>query len=344
MAAVGLVFNLKSQYPWRPDSPADADADVEDRETVHAVDSALRGLGHTVSRLHYGPELAERIGDGFDVIFNMAEGWTGRSRESLVPGLAELVETPYTGSDAVALGVSMDKALAKQVASSSGVPTADFRVISEAADLRDVDLPYPRFVKPCWEGSSMGVRQSSLVRGDEEQAAEVSWVLRTYQQPALLESYLPGREFCVGMVGNRPELRIFPVAEVIAQDADSSALPFYSSESKGVHRKRVVCPADISDALASEMQSLGARVFAALGGRDVARADFKLDGDGRPCFLEVNLLPGLNPDYSIYPAQARAAGMSYPELIGAILARALHLADSGDTEQTLSEESFHRAS
>jgi D-alanine-D-alanine ligase len=146
------------------------------------------------------------------------------------------------------------------------------------------------------------------------------------------------------MVGNRPELRVFPVAEIIAQDADASSLPFYSSESKGDHRKRVVCPAEIPDSLASQMQDLGARVFSAMQGRDVARADFKLDSSGRPCFLEINLLPGLNPEYSIYPAQARAAGVSFPELIGGVLERALRLADPSNRDQAFSEEPFPRAS
>ncbi len=188
------------------------------------------------------------------------------------------------------------------------------------------------------------MRQSSLVPDDREEAAEVSRVLQTYQQPALLECYLPGRELCVGMVGNRPGLRMFPVAEIIAQDADASPLPFYSSESKGDHRKRVVCPAEIPDSLACEMQDLGARLFGALRGRDIARVDFKLDGSGRPCFLEINLLPGLNPDYSIYPAQARAAGMTFPELVGAILDRALGLAGAAGVGKTFSEEPFPRAS
>jgi D-alanine-D-alanine ligase len=212
------------------------------------------------------------------------------------------------------------------------------------AELRDIDLPYPRFVKPCWEGSSMGVRQSSLVHDDDGQADAVSWVLQTYRQPALIESYLPGAEFCVGMVGNPPDLRIFPVAEVIARDGDESALPFYSSESKGDHRKQVVCPAEIPEPLACELRDLGSRVFRALGGRDLARADFKLDSNGRPCFLEINLLPGLNPGYSIYPAQARAADMFFGELIGVVLRRALCLAQSSAAEQQPPKEPFSRAS
>jgi len=266
------------------------------------------------------PRAVRRVGP--ELVFNIAEGVRGRGRESIVPAWLDQVGIPYTGSDPLTLSLTLDKAMAKTVAQAHGVATPAWRCVYDESGLEGLGLEFPLFVKPNGEGSSMGIRRSSLAVREDELRRQVRWVLRHYRQGCLVEEYMPGREFCVGLLGNG-EPEILPIVEV------RTGTGFYSYESKSVHDKELICPAELPRELAEHMRGMGRKLFREFRCRDLARLDLKLDARGVPRFLEMNPLPGLSPYYSIFTAQAEAAGMGFEELIGRIIASALERTESG---------------
>ena len=314
---VVLVYDDPAVWPRAGDLPEDFGAEYEDRRTIDALLAAIAAAGHDATGLALDGDFAQTIAAlRPDLVFNIAEGIRGSARESLVPAWLEQLDIPYTGSDGLALAISLDKALTKTLAVSAGVRTPPFRRIRDEAELSDVDFPFPLFVKPNAEGSSMGIGGTSLVETPEALAEQVCHVLRAYHQDCLVEVFVPGREFCVGILGNdSPQL--LPIAEVRTEGA------FYAYEDKSRHHKELLCPADVSEDTAEQMRVMALTAFEALRCRDLARVDFKLDETGRPMFLEINPLPGLSPFYSIFPHQGSVAGIGYEELIGRIMGAAL---------------------
>jgi len=309
-----IVYDSKKSVSKTGYLPEDFGAEYDDESVVCRIVEALKAGGHPAGRLCLAEDFVERIlSIQPDIVFNIAEGVRGRGRESLVPAWLDHIGVTYTGSDAVALGISLDKALSKRIAISLGVNTPPFMVIETLEDLEnDISLEYPIFVKPVAEGSSMGIREGSLVETEIELKERVGWVLSRYRDGCLIEEFAPGREFCVGILGNRSR-KVLPTVEV------KTAGGFYSYEHKSIHKKELICPASTADAMEQEMADMAQKVYSALGCRDLARVDFKLDRESKPAFLEINPLPGLADEYSIFPEQARAAGMSYTNLINHIL-------------------------
>ncbi len=293
--------------------PEDFGAEYDDACAVRGIMNALEDSGHEVESLCLDLNFVKNITAlKPDCVFNISEGVRGRGRESLVPAWLDHLGICYTGSDAVTLGVSLDKALTKRLALGVGVRTPDFVVVEHLEQIDDLQLDFPMFLKPVAEGSSMGIRRSSLVENKEELLEVTEWVLSQYRQGCLIEQFLPGREFCVGLVGNR-RTEVFPVVEVKFEGG------FYSYEQKSEHRKELICPADIPSSLEKEMVQAALTIYSAIGCRDLARVDFKLDSEQRPAFLEINPLPGLAKKYGIFPRQAIASGMDYNKLINNIV-------------------------
>jgi D-alanine-D-alanine ligase len=314
---VALAHDGWTELAGDEELPEDFGAEFDGEETVQALLEAIRADGHEAADLPVGYDLPRRIREVRpDMVFNIAEGVLGPARESLVPAWLDHLRIPYTGSDGLALGCSLDKALAKTLVASRGVRTVPFQRVTSLTDLRQVNLEFPVFAKPNGEGSSMGIRANSLIETPAQLTERVDWVLGHYQQDCLVEEYAPGREFCVGLLGNE-EPRCLPIVEV------RSARGFYSYEQKSRHEKELICPAELPAELEQEMLQMGREVFRALRCRDLARVDLKLDREGRPSFLEINPLPGLSPGFSIFPHQARAAGLSFNELISDIIDYAL---------------------
>ena len=313
---VALVYDEPlSEKPAEP-LPEDHGAEYEDERTIEALLQSIRASGHEALGLAFGegfPAEIQRLEP--DLVFNIAEGVRGPMRESIVPAWLDHLGIPYTGSNGLALAVSLDKALTKTLVAANRIRTPAFRRVRKGSDLDEVKLHFPLFVKPNAEGSSMGIRRTSRVETADELERQVAWIFEAYED-CLVEAFVPGREFCVGVLGNEAP-RLLPTVEVRSPDA------FYHHEHKRQHRKELVCPADIPDDLAGEMQDIGLQVFRALGCRDLARVDLRLDVDGHPVFLEINPLPGLSPDYGIFTCQAEAAGLSHHQLIGAIIECAL---------------------
>ncbi|MGE5592749.1 MAG: D-alanine--D-alanine ligase family protein [Betaproteobacteria bacterium] len=316
---VGLAYNLKKDCPRSEMVVEDADAEFEEQATVDRIAKALRAAGHRVVRMPYGPGLLSKLQrDRVDIVFNIAEGWEGRCREAIVPAILESLGIPYTGSDPLTLAVCLDKAVTKALVSSYGIPTPKAIKVESPADLPDdLGMDFPLFVKPAYEGSSKGVRSSSKVNNRKELVAMVEWITGAYRQPALVEEFLPGREFTVGIVGNR-KLETFPIMEVRPAAEVEPESFVYCYNTKHNNLEKFLCPAPIPGELAERIRDVAIKTFRVLECRDLARVDVRLDGAGNPHFLEINPLPGLST-VSLFPIAAMAGGISFEDLVQKIL-------------------------
>jgi D-alanine-D-alanine ligase len=319
---VGLIYNLKRTAP-SVDGAEDAEAEFDAPQTVEAIERALQSLGHEVVRIEADAHVLRRLETTpIDVAFNIAEGLRGRSREALVPAVLDLLGIEHTGSDAATLCVTLDKGLAKRVVAQAGVPTAPWFVMHSSRDAVPASLAYPRLVKPVAEGSSKGVSARAVVHDETELRDQVRALVKRYAQPVLVEAFLPGREFTLGVLGGRKPRVLPPMEIVFAPEAGES--PIYGFEQKQTSAHvRFDVPATVSRGLSRELVRVTRDAYLALGCRDVARIDVRLDEAGVPNFIECNPLPGLTPDFSDLCVIASAAGLSYTQLIGAILAPAL---------------------
>lgn len=301
-------------------------------ETVNAVRAALEER-HSVVMIEADDDAYERLRRrDFDFVFNIAEGLHGSSRESQIPAMLEMLQIPYLGSDPLTLGICLDKSRAKEILAHYGVPTAHFNVIHSMEELEDARVRFPSIVKPLHEGSSKGVYDASVVRSPEELEREVKTVLEVYREPALVEEFLPGREFTVALLGNGSSVRVLPIVEISFDGLPPGANPIYSFEAKWVWDTRETpldvfkCPADLSDELRTEIERVCRKAYDVLRCRDWTRIDIRCDSRGRPHIIELNPLPGILPrpeDHSCFPKAAAAAGMSYNELINGVLEIAL---------------------
>lgn len=320
---VGLAFNLKRVKP-SVHTGEDDEAEFDGPETVDAIRTALASFGHDVILLEARPDFLERIGPArCDVVFNIAEGLRGRSRESVIPAVLELLDIPYTGSDPATMSLALDKGLAKRVVRSAGVPTAAFASLWNLDDPLPPGLDFPLIVKPVAEGSSKGVLGNSVVTDRAGLEAAVRACVERYDQPALVEAFLSGREFTVGLLGGAEPL-VLPPMEIVFTAADDPH-PTYTFADKQTDAPpiRFEVPAKLDDALAAEIRAVALGAWHALGCRDVSRIDVRCDGTGRVNFIECNPLPGLTPGFSDLCLIAQAAGIAYEELIGRILAPAI---------------------
>lgn len=316
---IGLCYDLKEDYLKNGFTSSDV-MEFDEEETIIGLENALKNLGHKVERIGNGRELTLRLakGDRWDLIFNIAEGLKGRSREAQVPAVCELFAQPYTFSDPLTCALTLDKALAKRVVRDRGLPTAPFAVVNTSEEAAVVSLPIPLFLKPVAEGTSKGVSNRSFVKEREELVAVSQDLLEQFHQPVLIETFLPGREVTVGIVGNGNTARVLAVMEVMLTDRAESVA--YTALNKQEYLERVsyrLVPDE--EPLAAQAQKLALDVYHTLNCRDVARVDLRCDAKGVLQFLEVNALPGLNYVYSDLPIMANMAGLSYVKLIDEIV-------------------------
>jgi len=321
---VGVTYNLRKDFAHSENQPVDSLEEFDAEETIDAMKAVLEGEGHEVIKLGGGPGLIDRLKQtALDIVFNIAEGFQGRNREAHIPALLEFMNIPYTGSDPLTLSVTLDKSMAKRIVKSEAIPTPRFRKVRGLEDLHRLDLSYPLFVKLCDEGSSKGVRLNSRV-GDRNALEErVGWLLKTYGPPVLVEEFVSGPEFTVGVLGNaHPEVLGVMQVEIKGVPLDQA---IYSLEIKREWEKRVVyhCPARIDQALLGQIEEVAVRAYQVLDCRDVSRVDIRVGKDGIPYFLEINPLPGLSPVYGDLPIMARGMGWTYERLVKTIFHHAL---------------------
>ncbi len=320
---VGFTYNVKRVKPAL-DGTRDEEAEYDPPATIQAVREAIAAAGHEVIDLEATADLPALIETAKpDLVFNMAEGIKGRNRESQVPALLELLDIPYSGSDPAALNIALDKALAKKIVRQHGILTPNFFTMSTGKERLPKDLRFPLIVKPVAEGSSKGVHATSVVENEGELREAAQRMIAKYDQPALVEDYIGGREFTVGMLGERRP-KVLPPMEVVFLD-DSETRPVYSFEFKQdwSSKIRYDVPARLEPAQLRALERAARECFIALGCRDVARVDFRMDQQGKIYFLECNPLPGLTPGWSDLVLIAKAAGIEYDALIAEILSGAI---------------------
>jgi D-alanine-D-alanine ligase len=303
--ALGLAEHEVAEF----DSPA----------TIAALEEALRAGGHEVERVGHVRALAAKLVAGWrcDLVFNIAEGVAGFGRESQVPALLEAYGIPYTFSDPLVCALTLHKGMAKQVARGCGVPTPSFVLVGTPAEAAAVDLPLPLFAKPVAEGSSKGVTARSLVTSRAALVEVCAELLERYRQPVLVEEYLSGREFTVGILGTGASARALATLEVLLlEQADTGVYSYRNkTEWQGLVDYRLLEPG----ALRTEVEGVALATWRCLGCRDAGRVDVRLDGAGRAQMLEVNPLAGLTPGYSDLPLMAERSGIAYPALIAEIV-------------------------
>jgi D-alanine-D-alanine ligase len=320
--AIGLVYDLLGSHPRRPGAPPDVDAEYEPEATIEALEAAVRYAGHRALRIGNPHDLLARLGKGelpgLDAAWNIAEGHGGRNREAWAPVLLEMAGVPTLGSDALSLSASLDKAWARTLVAAAGVPVPAGALAGSAAEAEKLEIPgdFPLFVKPRWEGTAKGIQPSSRVGDREALVSEVARIARDYEQPALVEAFLPGAEYTVMLIGNAPP-RALPVLQR-ALEAETRiglhALERHAPRGGWRH----VLPGALDAPLEAELVRLARLAWDALGCRDFARADFRLDAAGRPVFLEINPLPTFAPDGS-FGVLAELEGRPLEALLAEVL-------------------------
>lgn len=321
---VGITYNLKKDFSRKENQPIDFLEEFDSEETIDAVRKVLENEGHEVIKLGGDTGLIDRLRQtSIDIVFNIAEGLQGRNREAHIPALLEFLNIPYTGSDPLTLSLTLDKAMAKRVVMSQNIPTPRFIKVESMEDLEGLDLRYPLFVKLCYEGSSKGVRLDSKILDPQSLEEKVRGLLKTYGSPILVEEFIKGPEFTVGVLGNEdPFILGVMQIEIKGSPPEES---IYSLEIKREWEEKVRyhCPPLVDQNLLRKIEEVALRSYRALDCRDVSRVDIRMGEDETPYFLEINPLPGLSPIYGDLVMMARSMGWDYARLVKTIFYHAL---------------------
>jgi len=324
---IGITYNAK---PLTFSAKEDSSAEYDDISTISAIEKSIQSAGYETVLIEANKEFPVRLmQEKLDFVFNIAEGLHGESRESHVPAMLEHFGIPYSGSGTRVLAITLHKANTKQVLEYHEIPSPKFQIVQNRNYELDRELQFPMIVKPNNEGSSRGITNESLVDNPTDLRKRVLRILRNYQQPALIEEYLEGREFTVSLLGNHPHVRVLPIVEIDFSDLPPGIHHMDSYEVKWHYDSpenpvvKVICPAKFDDpCLEKKIKETAKRTYHALDCLDFCRIDMRLDQNNVPNVIEVNAIPGLIPDpeeNSRFPKACYAAGMSYEEMILAIL-------------------------
>ncbi len=313
---VGITYDLRDEYLKMGMSEEDT-AEFDRVDTIEAIDSTLKQLGYVTDRIGTIHNLIRRLtaGDRWDMVFNIAEGVSGFGREAQVPAILDAFDIPYTFSGPMILALTLHKGMTKHVIRDLKILTPDFVVVGKPSEVKKVSLPLPLFVKPVAEGSSKGIDSQSKITERGELMPSCLRLMELFKQPVIVETFLPGREFTVGILGTGEAARSIGVIEVLSRDDGDDV---YSYENKENYQELVeyrLAEGDIS----AEAESVALRAWRGLGCRDAGRVDVKADEKGKLSFLEVNPLAGLNPVRSDLCIIAKKVGVSYEALIGEIM-------------------------
>ena len=319
---VGLVYDLRSEYLAAGYS-REAVAEFDSDETICELENAVKSLGCRVERIGNARALCKRLvaGDRWDLVFSIAEGVSGRSREAQIPAMLEAYGMRYTFSDPLTCATTLDKAVAKRIVRDSGLRTPAFHLVREPSDIRTVRLKMPLFAKPVAEGTGKGIDKCSLVENRRDLERVCRSLLKKLRQPVLVEEFLPGREFTVGILGTGKKAYALGTMEV--EILPKAGRTIYSYEMKERCEELVRYSPLRDRKQRKDAEELALRCYTALECRDAGRVDVRLDSDGRPSFMEVNPIPGLHPTHSDLPMIATQQGMSYRDLIGSIIRSSL---------------------
>jgi D-alanine-D-alanine ligase len=322
---VGLTYDLRTDWVLRPEDPVDANAEFDKPETIETIAATIESAGHQVVRIGNVFRLWERLPNlGVDIVFNLCEGRNGRNRESQVPVILEMHQIPYVGSDGLALGITLDKVVAKKCFLADGVPTPRFFVADQGTDLqREAQrIGFPLLVKTRYEGTSKGLCDQSRVEDMASLKRQVAFVQQNYKQSALVEEFISGTEFTVAVLGNDQAAQAMPIVQVIIDGNVDLGDAFYTYERVCSHTVRYACPARITADLTLRLQTIAKQAYLSAGCRDFGRVDFRVDRRGQPYVLEINPLPTLEKSevFNLFP---QVLGTTYEATVNAILDLAL---------------------
>ena len=320
---VGITYDLKSDWQRAGNDPVDINAEFDKPETVDRVVAALTRGGHTVKRIGNVHSLLAQVDNlDVDIVFNMCEGLSGRNRESQVPMVLEMHGIPFAGADALTLGMTLDKVMAKKLFLAEGIPTPRFFELRQGDDVAALNtLGFPLMVKTRHEGSSKGISHQSRVEDDGALARQAAMINDAYAQPALVEEFIKGTEFTVAVLGNGAP-QAMPVVQVSIDGNIDLGDDFYTHDRIESASLRYICPAPISADLTLRIQAIAVRVYICVGCRDFGRVDFRVDEAGNPHVLEINPLPSLDVQdvFNIFP---NTFGSNYDEIVNKVVDLAL---------------------
>lgn len=320
---IGMTYDLRSEY-LAAGYGEEETAEFDREETIDLLAEAIASWGHSIDRIGSAKRLVERLsaGDRWDLVFNICEGLRGLGRESQVPVLLELYDIPYTFSDPAVTAVCLHKGMTKAIVRDGGLATPRSWTIDAPEQTAAIDGPYPLFAKPIAEGTGKGITPASKISDRSELRQRVAELLTTFGQSVLVETYLPGREFTVGLLGTGERTEVLGTLEIVLLDSAEPEIYSYANKESCEERVeyRLVLPEN--DPAVAAAERLARDAWIALGCRDGGRIDLRCDANGQPQFLEANPLAGLHPSHSDLPMLATARGVSYRDLIGRILSSA----------------------
>jgi D-alanine-D-alanine ligase len=317
---IGLTFDLRSEYLAMGYGEEET-AEFDRPDTIDGIDTALQELGYQTERIGHARQLIAALAGGrrWDLVFNICEGLHGAARESQVPAILDVYDIPYTFSDPLVTGICLHKGLTKLVVGAAGVPTPRFLVVEQLPDLAKIDFGFPLFAKPVAEGTGKGIDPNSKITSPAELRTVCERLLGTFRQPVLVEQFLPGREFTVGIVGTGASAEVLGTMEVLLGPQAEAEVYSYKNKEKSEElvTYRALKPEEDDEVRRTEDVALAA--WRALGCRDAGRVDLRSDAQGQPQFMEVNPLAGMHPWHSDLPMLAGFHGLSYGQLIDRIV-------------------------
>jgi D-alanine-D-alanine ligase len=321
---IALTYNLKRKDETKPQ---DYFSEFDSPETINAIICAIEAKGHTVEAIDVeSPTIFSYFKKNrVDMVFNIAEGRTGRFRESEVPAILDYLDIPYTGSSTFSLALALNKALTKKILRAENIPTPRFQLFSKGNEELDTNLKFPLIVKPNCEGSAKGINTSNVVLSKEDLFKKVKEIIELYKQEVLVEEFIEGKELTVGILENG-KTTILPILEIDFSTCSDSGEYFYSWRMKEFQGNKELglvptfhCPARLDKHTEAVVKEIALKTHHAVGCYDISRTDIRLSNDNIPFVLEINPLPGLDPHESNFPIMAYAAGMKYEDIIEAIL-------------------------
>ncbi len=320
---IGLTYDLRDEYLAAGYSQKGT-ADFDQSDTIQAIDHALQTLGHTTDRIGHARGLVERLGQGdrWDLVFNTCEGLHGAAREAQVPAILDVYEVPYTLSDSRVLSVCQDKALAKTVARAAGIPTPEWFVVRKISDIASCRIPFPLIAKPLFESRGRGIDGASKVMDPTALRQLCERLLKQYQQPVLVEQFMSGREFAVGVLGSGTDAEVIGTLEIRLQPHAEADVYSYVNKAQSEE----MCEFALvrrTDKRVAEAEQAALAAWRAVGGRDCGLIDLRCDGLGHPKLIEINPLSGLNPTRSLLPMIWSAGDRDYSDFIARIVESAL---------------------
>ena len=314
---IGMTYDLRDDY-LKEGFTHEETAEFDLLDTIEAIEKVILDNGYQVDRIGHIKALTRKLaaGERWDMVFNIAEGISGFGREAQVPALLEAYNIPYTFSGPLGQALTLHKGMTKHVIHDLGIPTPAFTVIKSEEDIAGVALPFPLFAKPVAEGTGKGITALSKINNREELQPVCKNLLNTFRQPVLLETYLPGREFTVGILGTGKDAKALGAIEIILKPtAEKNA---YSYENKENYEKLVQYVL-VNDDEARQAMEISLAAWRGLDLKDAGRVDLRSDAHGLPHFMEVNSLAGLNPVRSDLPILCNLLGITYHELISSII-------------------------